>query len=79
VLASALALPLVAAPAHAEWHGGGHWHGGGGYWHGGGWHGCCWGGGFYLAPPVVVAPPPVVYAPPPAYYAPPPPVYYGWQ
>ena len=34
-----------------------------------------YGGGYYPAAPVVVAPPPVVYAPPPVVYAPQP--YYG--
>jgi hypothetical protein len=53
-LAAAVVLPLTVPSTAHAW-----WRGGWG-----------WGGGIYIAPPVVVAPAPV-YAPPPAYYAPP--------
>ena len=46
-VAMAAAIVLPAAPAQAQWHGGGGFHGGGfhgGGWHGGGWHGG-WAGG----------------------------------
>ena len=63
-----LAVCAGAAPAKADWHHGGGWHGGPGF-------GVSIGPAYY--PPAYYAPPPVYYAPPPAYsyYAPPPPVY----
>jgi hypothetical protein len=55
-----LALGAFAVPASADYHHDGYH---GGYDRGG----CCWGGGYYAAPPVVYAP---YYAPPPVVYGP---------
>jgi hypothetical protein len=57
-----LALGAFAVPASADYH---HGDDRRGYDRG---HGdCCWGGGYYAAPPVVYAP---YYAPPPVVYGP---------
>ena len=79
ILAAALCagfLVSAAAPALADWHGHGGWHGGG--WHGGGWHGG-WHPGWHpgwgwrgWGPRVVIGGP--AYYPPP-YYAYPYPYY----
>jgi hypothetical protein len=59
---------LFAAPARADWHGGGHWHGG---WGWGPRIGLYWGGPAFYGYPYYAPPYGYYPAPAPAYYPPP--------